>query len=183
MADKIENKVEKKESKPVVATAHEHSHEGHDHAHEHKPVEKAVEHKKPIVKKDEAVAIINGASISKKHSMYIADFIKNKTIELAISQLEEVIKFKRAIPFKGEIPHRHELGGRPGRFPINACKVFIPALKGLKGNAIVNGMDISKLRIFYGSATWASRSAKRGGARFKRVHIVLKAKEFPEAKK
>ena len=144
--------------------------------------EKNKEVKKPIVKKEEAIAIANGASVSKKHSMYICSFIKNKSIDLAISQLEEVLKFKWVIPFKGEIPHRHQLGVMSGRYPINASKFFIQFLKNLKGNSIVNGLDLDKTRIYYASATWASRPHKRGGARFKRAHIVLKAKEFENTK-
>ena len=51
------------------------------------------------------------------------------------------------------------------------------AIKALKGNAIVNGLELEKTRIVYGSSTWASRPAKRGGMRFKRAFVVLKAKE------
>lgn len=136
---------------------------------------------KPLkpTKKSEAVAISDNARISKKHSMFICRFIKNKPIDLAIEQLQEVLKFKRAIPFKGEIPHRHSLGGKSGRYPINASKEFINILKSLKGNCIVNQIELEKTRIYFASASWASRSAKRGGARFKRCHIILKAKEFP----
>jgi large subunit ribosomal protein L22 len=144
--------------------------------------------KKPEAKKEKVVerpkkeeAIAKGANIhaSKKHCMYICDFIKNKPIDLAILQLGEIIKMKRAIPFKGEIPHRHELGGKPGRYPVNASKEFIFILKALKGNAIVNGLDIDKTKIYLASATWASRPSRRGGTRFKRAFVLLKAKEFP----
>jgi hypothetical protein len=47
----------------------------------------------------------------------------------------------------------------------------------LKGNAIANGLDINKTRIYFGSATWDSRPARRGGTRFKRTFVLLKAKE------
>lgn len=166
---------EKKEEKKIESTALQTA--------DNSKIEEKKEQKKPIVKKDEAMAITNNAPISKKHSMYICSFIKNKPIDIAISQLEEVLKFKRAIPFKGEIPHRHNPGMMSGRYPINASKFFIQFLKNLKGNAIVNGLDVSKSRIYFASATWASRSAKRGGARFKRAYIVLKVREMPEAKK
>lgn len=133
------------------------------------------------VKKTEAVA--NGLSlpISKKHSMYIGSFIKNKTIDKAISDLTRVIGFKQAVPFKGEIPHRKGLPG-PGRYPINASKSFITLLKGLKGNAIVNGMDLDRTRIYIVSPSWARRPAKSGGRYGKRTNIILKAKEFSENK-
>lgn len=156
----------------------------HDDKKENKVEQKAeqkVEQKK-ISKKEEAVAHGRDLHLSKKHCMYICDFIKNKSIDQSITELEQVLKFKRAIPFKGEIPHRHDLGMMSGRYPITAAKSFITILKGLKGNAIVNGLDLSKTRIYWASASWASRPAKRGGMRFKRAHVVLKVKEMGENK-
>lgn len=141
----------------------------------------ATEDKKPVVvkqapkKKDEAVARGVSLPISKKHSMYICTFIKNKRVETAIEDLEQVLKFKKAVPYKGEIPHRH--GMMSGRYPINAAKEFIAVLKGLKGNIIVAGLAPEKTRIYSASASWASRSQKKGGARFKRTHIVITARE------
>lgn len=139
---------------------------------------------KPVVKKEEAIAKGNGITASKKHSMYICDHIKGKSIDTAIKELEEVVKFKRVIAFKGEIPHRHGKGMMSGRYPVEASKIFISILKGLKGNAMVNGLDIDKTRIYYGSASWASRPMRKGGrVKSKRTNVVLKAKEFTEAKK
>lgn len=187
----------KKDSHEHNHDAHDHSHEGHDHSHEHNHAEhshshdakkeekaenkeKKVEHK--IVKKDEAVAKGVGLPISKKHCMYICNFIKNKNCDLAIKQLEEVLKFKRAIPYAGEIPHRHG-DMMSGRYPINASKIMITVLKGLRGNIISNGMDVEKSVIYFASPTWGSRPAKKGGMRFKRVHLILKAKELAHKNK
>lgn len=128
-------------------------------------------------KKEEAIARGKNLHASKKHCMYICSFIKNKPIDQAISELQEVLKFKRIIPMKGEIPHRSAPGIMSGRYPIKTTQQFIPLLKALKGNAIVNGMELDKTRITYGSATWASRPQKRGGMRFKRSFVVLKARE------
>ncbi len=131
---------------------------------------------KPIVKKEEAIASGSALHASKKHCMYISNFIKNKSIDKAIADLESVLLFKQAIPFKGEIPHRK--GMHSGRYPIKVSAMFITMLKGLRGNCIVNGLDLDKTRIYYASASWASRPAKRGGARFKRTNVILKAKEI-----
>ncbi len=130
-------------------------------------------------KKEEAIAKGLNLHASKKHCMYICSFIKNKKIDNAIAELQEVIKLKRPIPFKGEIPHRHELGGKPGRYPVKVSKQFIYILKALKGNVIVNGLDLDKTRIYFASASWASRPSKRGGGRHKRTNVILKSKEFP----
>ena len=180
-----------------------HTHEQVAKSEEYKHAEEKIEHKKPAetsakteekvqkepkkkevpkIKKFEAVAYGVSAPISKKHSMYICSFIKHKPIDLAISQLEEVLKFKRAIPFKGEIPHRHELGGKPGRYPQNASRYFIKLLKGLKGNVLVNLMDLDKTRIVLASASWDARPARSGGRSAKRSYIILKAKEMGDKK-
>jgi ribosomal protein L22 len=194
---KMEEKIEKSQKKELVKTLAEnksHDHEGHDHAHDHKhdhshthteaKKEEKVEEKKTekkILKKEEAIARGIGLPISKKHCMYICNFIKGKNVDTAIKQLEEVLKFKRAIPYAGEIPHRHG-DMMSGRYPINASKVMITVLKGLRGNIITNGLDVEKARIYFGSATWGSRPAKKGGMRFKRVHLILKAKEMHKHK-
>lgn len=132
--------------------------------------------KKQVSKKEEVIARGLNMPISKKHSMFICSFIKNKTIDSAIADLELVKKFKRAVPFKGEIPHRK--GMMSGRYPIKASLYFINLLKGLRGNALTNGFDLEKTFIVWASASWASRPMKRGGMRFKRTNVTLIAKEI-----
>jgi len=114
---------------------------------------------------------------SLKHSMAICDFIKGKTIEHAIGELEEVTKMKRAMPMKGEIPHRKgDMTG--GRYPVKVSKIFITLLKSLRANANNKGLDIKNIKLF-AKADKASRprkSGKYGGRRFKRVHILITAK-------
>jgi len=130
--------------------------------------------KKP--KKEEAIARGLNMPISKKHAMYICSFIKGKPIDLAISNLELVKKLKKAVPFKGEIPHRK--GMMSGRYPVKASTYFIALLKSLRGNSLTNGLDLEKTRVVTASATWASRPTKRGGMRFKRTNVILIAKEI-----
>lgn len=146
---------------------------------EAKPEEKKEEKKEApkISKKDEAVTKGDNLHTSLKHCMYICDFIKNKPIDTAIEQLQEVLKFKRVIPYRGEIPHRKG-NIMSGRYPIKASKLFIPMLKTLRGNVITNQMDLDKTRIYFASASWAARPARKGGRRFKRTNVVLKAKEI-----
>jgi len=148
---------------------------------EEKPVEEKPKKKDEpkIKKKDEAVAHGAGLPISKKHSMYICSFIKNKKIDNAIADLQKVIKLKKAVPFKGEIPHRKGNIER-GRYPVKAAGYFINLLKSLKGNVITNQMEIEETKIYIASASWANRPMRRGGRLAKRTNIVLKAKEFPE---
>lgn len=162
-----------------------HEHKSGETKHEHKNMESKPEHKteekkvvKHIAKKDVAVANAYGVHISKRHGMYISSFIKGKSIDKAISDLEEVIMFKKAVPFKGEIPHRKGKGMMSGRYPVAASKIFIPLLKTLKGNASVNGLDIDKTRISLASTNLASRPQRRGGEKGKRAHILLEAREI-----
>src|SRR3989344_6233323 len=145
---------------------------------EEKKTEKGKKDNKPVVKKYEAVAKGVSVHMSKKQGTYICSFIKNKSIDQAIKELNEVILYKRAIPFKGEIPHRKGKGMMSGRYPIVASKHFITLLKGLKGNVIVNGLDLDKTRVYIASTSWASRPARRGGMLAKRSNVILKAKEF-----
>ena len=72
---------------------------------------------------------------------------------------------------------------KSGRYPIKSSKLFINILKGLRGNVLMNGLDLDKTHISWASASWASRPQKRGGARFKRTYVVLKAREFSEMEK
>ena len=142
---------------------------------EEKKEEIKKEKTKPKIKKDEAVVNSYNLPISTKKAVAICKFIKGKTIENAQNYLKEVIKGKKAIPMKGEIPHRK---GKmmSGGFPKDTAKQFIPLLKSLTGNAIVN--EINNPIITDAVANMASRPYARFGAwRRKRTHIKLVAKE------
>lgn len=128
---------------------------------------------KKIIKKE--TAFINGKDlpISTKHSIFICEYIRGKSIEQSIQFLELVLKKKTFLPMRGEIPHRKS---GVGRYPEKAIKVFIKLLKSLNANAQVNGLEnpvISK-----SIANLASRPHKRGGSeRFKRSHVYIEVKE------
>jgi len=103
---------------------------------EEKKVETAVEEKKTKkqiqVKKDEAS--VNGISlpISTKDSVAICKFVNHKTIERALVDLDLVSKFKKAIPMKGEVPHRKGKGMMAGRYMTKPVGYFIKMLKNLR---------------------------------------------------
>lgn len=131
----------------------------------------------PKVKKYEATAFGRGLPVSMKESMYICEFIKGKKIDEAIQLLQEVQLLKRAVPYRGEVPHRKGKGIMSGRYPVKTAGYFINLLKGLKGNAVVNGLDLETTRIYFGSPHFAHRPPRSGGRKGKRAHIILKAKE------
>src|SRR3989344_5062249 len=86
---------------------------------------------------------------------------------------EEDKKIRRAVPMKGEIPHRKG-DIMSGRYPIKTAGEFIRLLKSLKSNAIVNELESEKYVIFC-KANLASRPYRRfGRARFKRTNVQLK---------
>ena len=149
---------------------------------EEKKISKKKEEEK-LPKKDEAIAFGKSFHISKKQGMYICSFIKNKKIDDTIKELGEVILMKRAVPFKGEIPHRKGQGMMSGRYPVKAAGLVINLLKSLKGNILVNGMDLDKTRINFASSSWATRPMRSNRREGKRTHIILKAKEILEEKK
>ena len=186
MTEEIKNQHKEHEHATTTHEHHEHSHEHHEHDEHHeekqeKKEEQKKESKKESLKqtkekKEEAVARGLSLHVSKKQCMYICRFIKNKSIDKAILDLEQVIKLKRAIPFKGEIPHRK--GMMSGRYPVKASKLFINLLKGLKGNISVNNLDLDKTVIYFASANWASRPLRREGRKAKRTSVTLKAREI-----
>jgi large subunit ribosomal protein L22 len=110
--------------------------------------------------------------------MYICSYIKGKKIDSAIVDLEDVQGFKKAVPFKGEIPHRKGKGMMSGRYPIKAAALFVNILKSLKGNSIVNGLELENTVISSASSNWSSRPARRGNRQGKRTNVILEAREI-----
>ena len=124
-------------------------------------------------KKTEAIVNARDLPVSTKHAIAICNYIRRKDIDKAISMLEEVGKMKKAIPMKGEIPHRK---GKimSGRYPVKAVGEFIRLLKSLKANAIANELELEKYVIFC-KANVAARPYRRFGTmKFKRTHVTLK---------
>lgn len=189
---KMETKVDSKAHvAPTTKQEEEHTHEEHEHVHAHEHVhehkeEKAevkTEEKKPEkkkVKKEMAYIKMSGLAISTKQSRDICRFIKGKEVETAIKELERVVKMKKAIPMRGEIPHRKGKGMMSGRYPKTSAAVFIKVLKSLAGNANVNGIDEPVITM--ASASWGARPMKRGGMKFKRTHLYIEAREKMDKK-
>lgn len=137
--------------------------------------------KKQLPKKTEA--IVNGKSIhvSTKQSIAVCKFIKNKTIDKAIADLEQVILKKKAVPMKGEIAHKK---GKimSGKYFKKCSEAFIILLKSLKANSIANGLE--NPIISEAIANNAQKPyGKFGRIQRKRAHIKIKAIEKKIAKK
>ena len=140
---------------------------------------------KPVAekkKKTEAVVMADNIPISTKHSAAICKFIKNKKIDNAISDLESVLSFKRAIPMKGEIPHRKGKKMMSGRFPKKASENFIRLLKSLNANANYNGL-VNPVIVEAVANIGVRPFGRFGAVRKKRTHIKIVAKDVGENKK
>jgi len=153
-----------------------------------KPKETPKKPQVPKIKKTEAVVRGVGLHISTKKSMGICKFIKNKPIEKAIADLELVLRKKKAVPIKGEIPHKKGLGkpaSGSGSYPKKASEAFLKLLNSSQANADANGMD--EPIISEAVANMASRPFGRfGRVKRKRTHVKIVAKEkkiFKKAKK
>ncbi len=144
-----------------------------------KETKKKVEVKK--TKKEEVKVVGKDLPISTKVGASICKFIKNKPINVAISDLQEVQKLKKAVPMKGEIPHRK---GKmmSGRFPKKAAAEIEMQLKSLEGNA--NQHDIEEPIISRAIANIASRPlGKKGRVSKKRSHVTIWATDKSKLKK
>lgn len=142
-----------------------------------KPVQK-----KPKVRKIEVEVNIMNLPISTKYSKAICKFIKNKKIKKAIVDLEQVILKKKAVPMKGEIPHRKGKRIMSGRYPKKATEHFIKLLKSLQGNA--NNHEVENPTIIKAIANIGSRPyGKFGRIRRKRTHIKITARQLKKENK
>lgn len=160
---------EKSEPKAVVSEAEPKK------AAKEKASAEAKKQTKPKIKRTEAVVKSYNLPISTKKSSAICKFIKGKTIENALSDLEKVVKIKKAVPMRGEIPHRK---GKimAGRFPKETAKHFILLLKSLAGNANVNEIDnpvIVEAFANIGSLPYA----RFGAWRRKKTNVKIVARE------
>lgn len=165
----------KKETQEKKETAKEEKSE--DKKESKKPVQT-----KPKVKKTEAKVNVSSVPISTKKAVAVCKFIKGKKIEKAINDLAAVTTQRKAVPMKGEIPHRKGRGMMSGRFPKKTSEHFIKILKGLQGNASVNGLENPVIKLAV--ANIAQRPYGRfGRVKRKRTHIMIVAKEKTEAKK
>jgi large subunit ribosomal protein L22 len=148
---------------------------------EEKPKEKEAP-KKERPKKSEAFVSISNLPISTKHAKAVCKFIKNKKIPEAIADLEQVLKFKKSIPMKGEIPHRKGKGMMSGRFVSKTTETFIRLLKSLSANANYNGLEDPV--IVEAIANIGARPYGRfGWVRKKRTHVKIVAKDKQKTQK
>ena len=121
--------------------------------------------------------------VSFKASVEICSFIRNDTLDAAISKLDRIASGGAAVPYrKYSVPHKTGMG--PGRFPIKAASAIQRLLVEVKKNASYTGLGdnlvIDKLL--------ANKPAKamhfgRQRRRMKQARIEVVVREAAEAEK
>ncbi|OPX62091.1 MULTISPECIES: 50S ribosomal protein L22 [unclassified Methanoregula] len=104
-----------------------------------------------------AKAKANELNMSPKHSIEIAGFIRHKRVNDAIAYLNDVVKLRKAVPFRyfnRNVAHKRGLPGNwdAGRYPVKASKEYIRILESVKKNAEYLGLDAENLEIIHASA-------------------------------
>ena len=91
-------------------------------------------------KENMARAIGVSLPISSKQSIEICNFIREKDVNFAKKFLDEVIKDKKAVPFKRfNADVGHKKGMAAGRYPKKASMEFLSLLNQVEANAQFKG--------------------------------------------
>jgi len=146
--------------------------------------DKKVETKKiqKVMKKDLAEVNAKDLKLSTKYAINLCRFVKFKTPDRAVEDLEKVLKKTKPVPMKGEYPHQKGKGIAGAKYPQEATKVFVMLVKSLKSNSEVNG--INNPVISHAIANQASMPRGRFGKwSRKRTHVRLVATEKNKLKK
>lgn len=113
-------------------------------------------------------ASLREIDVSPKEAREVCAALVGLPLDKARALLEDVIKFKRAIPFrryKKKVGHRRQLQGfYAGRYPIKTAKMLMELLDSLEANAEYKGLDISRLQIIH-AAAYPGRKLKRSTPR------------------
>lgn len=130
---------------------------------------------------------------SPKHCENIARAIKGMMVKEAKQYLQDVINFKRAIPFKTHNTERaHKKGMGPGAYPQKACKLILKVIENAENNAEYKGLDPENMYIAHISTyrgriikSYMPRAFGRATAWHERttnVEIIIAEKEGEEEK-
>ncbi len=125
--------------------------------------------------------------VSFKHSIEICNFIRGKNVNYAKNVLNDVIKEKRAIPFKrfsDDVGHKKKMAA--GRYPKKASKEILDIINLVEANAQFKGLNTSNLIITSISPNKASsvtRFGRKRGRKAKRTNIEVFVQEKVTEKK
>jgi len=134
--------------------------------------------------KDEAKAVGLALPISYKHTVEVCNFVRGKPIEQAKRLLDEVMKMKRAVPYRIynlEMAHNRAVGA--GRFPVKTCKHVREVIESAEANAQHKGLSVANLVVRHLAPQKAGRTMHFGRQRreSKRCHLEVIVGEKKEA--
>ncbi|MBW2986586.1 50S ribosomal protein L22 [Candidatus Woesearchaeota archaeon] len=124
--------------------------------------------------------------ISRKQSIMVCKYIRNKNIQWAKKQLAEVILKKCAVPFtRFSDDVGHKAGMAAGRYPVKTCTHILALLESAESNAQFKGLSTGDLIITHISAqkgpdTWRYGRHIRRQAKRTHIEIVLEERKTPK---
>lgn len=125
--------------------------------------------------------------ISRKQSVMICKFIRNKNVQIAKKHLADVILKKRAVPFtRFNDDMGHKAGMAAGRYPVKACQHILSLLESAEANAQFKGLSTADLVVLHAGAQKGPDSWRYGRhirRQAKRTHIEIVLEERKAAKK
>ena len=132
-----------------------------------------------------AKAVLMSQSISTKQGCEVANFLKRKTTQKALADLDLVLAKKIAVPytkFNGDVGHKRGVGMAAGRYPEKTALAFIKAIKLVQANAIDLSLNADKLVIKSIVVQRASKTPRYGRirgqiAKLSHIEIVVEEKE------
>ncbi|HIH11915.1 TPA: 50S ribosomal protein L22 [Candidatus Woesearchaeota archaeon] len=132
-----------------------------------------------------ASARATNLTISTRHSVELANSLRYKDVSYARKFLEDVLNFKRAVPFtRHTFDLGHKPGIGPGRYPQKATQEFLRLLASVEKNAQYRGLDTTRLKIVGLVVNKASIPMNGGRNRHagRRTHIAIHVAERKSAK-
>jgi large subunit ribosomal protein L22 len=137
-----------------------------------------------------AKARLEGVNASYKELAEVCGRIRNKKSDWAISFLEQVAEGELPVMFKRHnknMGHRHEVGGRKGRYPQKAAQFVLKTLQ----SAIANGKNMGLGEVYTILAASANKKdiyprlapkgrQARSFLETARIEIILKGSDVPK---
>ncbi len=134
-------------------------------------------------KEECASARLEGSDVSYKDLSQVCGRIRKKTITWSLEFLKDVAAGSIPVLYKSHnkrLGHRHELGGKKGRYPKKAARIVLEVLRSAISNAIIKGLG-DELYICHCSANkkasyprLASKGRRaRADYELSRIEIVL----------
>ncbi len=134
---------------------------------------------------------VNDVDASFKDLGAVCDAIRYKKTDAAVELLEKVSEGDTPVYYRKHnkhLGHRHELGGKRGRYPKKSAKLVLAVLKNAIANASFRGLD-EELVVKHACANKQRimpRMAPRGTSRrsnYETARIEIVLEESPEAAK